>query len=161
MTCTFTNTERGTIIIEKVEQPDRDTTFKYADNIAAPNSFSLKHGQSKIFPNVFPGNFIVTENPIVTHKLTELVCIDDDIAGTPSVGDKETRTATINVDPGETVRCIFTNHLSVGGTTQFLTNQDSGTPVVTIAGLAGGVAAALALMVAGGWHARRRWQRRQ
>jgi len=157
VTCTFTNTQRGTIIIEKVEMPDRNTTFTYADNIAAPNIFSLQNGQLKTFPNVLPGNFMVTENPIFSHKLTDLVCIDDDIAGTPSAGDKDARKATINVDPGETVHCTFTNHLSVGGTTQFLTHQDSGTPVVFIAALAGGVAAALALTVASSWYVRRRW----
>ncbi len=108
--CTFTNTQRGTIVIEKVTDPTGATGFGYTDDIAAPNVFSLDHGQSKTFLNVLAGQYMVTEDdPSPTFELSNLVCVDSDGGGTASTWDLGTRKSTINLDPGETVTCTYTN----------------------------------------------------
>ena len=108
--CTITNTERGTIIIEKATDPTGGTSFGFTDDIESPNSFSLDDGQSKTFTNVLPGTYTVTEDdPTPGFDLTGLSCVDTDTGGTDSTTDLGDREATINLDPGETVTCTFTN----------------------------------------------------
>ena len=51
----------------------------------------------------------MSENdPTPGYDLTDLSCNDGQSA-TPSETSLGSRTATIKVDPGETVRCVFTN----------------------------------------------------
>src|SRR5207248_986362 len=50
----------------------------------------------------------VTQATKAGWDLTSIVC-DDGTSDTSSSGDVSTRTATFNVDPGETVNCTFTN----------------------------------------------------
>ena len=103
----------GTIIINKTTVPPGGAGFTYTDDIALPNSFGLNDGDSEVFNNVPAGTYTVAENdPMVTpggYELTSLVCVDDDPAGTPSTTDLSSRTATINLDPGETVTCSYVN----------------------------------------------------
>ncbi len=95
----------GTIIINKTTTPAGGTSFGFTDDIAAPNSFTLNDGQSKTFLNVFPGSYTVTENdPTLAYDLTGLTCDDNN-----SIANIGTRTATINVEAGETVTCTFSN----------------------------------------------------
>jgi plastocyanin len=115
VTCTFTNTERGTINIVKSTDPAGGAGFGFTDDIAAPNAFALDHGQTETFADVVPGTFTVAEDdPGTDYELTGLVCVDSDAGGTASTADVAARTATINVDPGETVTCTFTNTLQLG-----------------------------------------------
>jgi energy-converting hydrogenase Eha subunit B len=59
--------------------------------------------------NLTPGTYTSTEaDPAPDFELTEVDC-DDSGSATPSSGDASTRTAVFNLDPGETVRCTFTN----------------------------------------------------
>jgi hypothetical protein len=92
----------GTIIIEKVTVPAGGTGFGFTDDIEAPNSFSLDHGQSKTFIDVPSGQYNVTEDDPATtpggYELTDLDCND-----TNSVESVGTRTATINLEPAETL----------------------------------------------------------
>ena len=116
--CTFNNDPKpGTIIIEKVTDPaGLPNKFDFTDNVKAPNSFELAHGQSKTFSNVTPGTYIVTEdNPaLMGFTLDDLVCQDSDAEGIDSTTDLAGRTATINLDPEETVTCYFTNKAEPG-----------------------------------------------
>ncbi|MCB0256721.1 MAG: hypothetical protein KDI55_23625, partial [Anaerolineae bacterium] len=100
----------GGIVIKKVTIPGNNTSFDFTDNIEAPNAFSLSNGQQRSFLNVPPGMYTVTEEPNTgSFQLRLLSCVDGDSLGTPSTGDVDTRTATINVDLNETVTCTFTN----------------------------------------------------
>lgn len=100
----------GAITIVKVTIPANAVSFGFTDNIEAPNSFSLSNGQQKTFANVVPGPYAVSEDPQGgAFQLRLIACTDGDPAGTPSTGNVPARTATINVDPGETVTCTFTN----------------------------------------------------
>lgn len=118
--CTFTNeAQPGTIIIKKVTDPEGGEGFSFADNIAAPNSFTLGDGGMQTFNDVTPGSYAVTEDdPLATpgqddkgqfYDLVDLVCEDSDAEGTASTVDLGFRQANINLDPGETVTCTFTN----------------------------------------------------
>ena len=108
VTCTFTNTKRGHIIVDKVTNPSGDaqsfsfdasggTSPAYVDfnltDAAAPNDQTLK-----------PGSYSVVEGTVAGWDLTGLTC--NDANGSVSPG---TRTANITLDPGETVTCTFTN----------------------------------------------------
>ncbi len=116
VTCTYTNTERGTITIVKDADPNGPTDFAFTDDIAAPNAFTLDDdadatlSNTETFTDVVPGSYTVAEtDPTPGFDLTSLVCVDSDAGGTASTGSTATRTATINVDPGETVTCTFGN----------------------------------------------------
>ena len=58
-----------------------------------------------------PGTYAVSENDPsgLGYELSGLTCVDGDPNGVGSTGDVASRTATINLDPGETVTCSFTN----------------------------------------------------
>ncbi|MGB6333972.1 MAG: hypothetical protein WBG96_00005, partial [Thermoanaerobaculia bacterium] len=114
VTCTFVNTLEippGRIIIQKITDPVSPDGFGFTDNIAIPGAFILSHGQQEIFDDVEPGTYMVTEGDPTQQGflLTDITCIDSDQGGTGSSGDIGTHTATINLDPGETVTCTFTN----------------------------------------------------
>ena len=87
VTCTFTNTKLGTVIIEKRTAPAGGTGFGFTDTIAASNSFTLDDGQSRTFLSVAPGSYVVTEDPITDGFLSGLRC-DDGASATPSTWDR-------------------------------------------------------------------------
>jgi len=106
VTCTFTNTQRGTIIVKKVTDP-----------AGAPGSFtftgtasgSIGSGGTITVGNLVPSTYTSTEaDPTPAFDLTGITC-DDGSSATPSTVSVGTRTATFKLDPGETVTCTFTN----------------------------------------------------
>ncbi len=100
VTCTFTNTRKGQIIIEKQTLPDGDlASFSFSGNVSG----SLTDGQTADAV-VVPGSYSSTETVPTGWKLTDITCDDGN-----SSGDTGTGVATFNVEPGETVKCTFTN----------------------------------------------------
>src|ERR671925_300482 len=97
VTCTFTNTKRGTIIVKKVTDPSSDTTsFSFtAGGGLSPSSFNLKNGEQQTFSDVVPGSYNVTESVPLGWDLTSSTCDD---------GSSFTN---IVVGAGETVTCTF------------------------------------------------------
>ncbi|HXF05918.1 MAG TPA: hypothetical protein VNM72_10955 [Blastocatellia bacterium] len=61
---------------------------------------------SQTFTDLAPGSYTVTEGAVPGWALTNLVCTDPDNVTTV---DLNTRTATIDLDAGETVKRTFTN----------------------------------------------------
>ncbi len=109
ITCTFTNEKLGTINIVKQTAPANGVDFGFTDDIESPNSFSLDDGQTKTFLDVVPGQYTVTEDdPGVGTFLSGLVC-DDANSATPSRSILARAKPMINLDPGETVTCTYTN----------------------------------------------------
>jgi hypothetical protein len=117
VTCTFTNHKLGKIIIEKDAVPDDPQDFHFTGT--GPNGFNFGGGfsldndnnntlpKTKTFADLQPGSYTVTEaDPTPTFDLTALAC--DDPTGDSST-DLGARTAAIDLDPGETVTCTFTN----------------------------------------------------
>jgi hypothetical protein len=102
VTCTFTNRQRGTIIVKKVTNPaGASGSFTFTGDAAG----SIGDGQTITVNNLAPGTYTSTEaDPTPGFDLTNISC--DDANSTGSVG---TRTATFHLDPGETVTCTFTN----------------------------------------------------
>jgi uncharacterized repeat protein (TIGR01451 family)/CSLREA domain-containing protein len=101
VTCAFTNRRRGTIIVRKatVPSPDpTDTSFAFtAGGGLSPASFGLKNGQSQTFADLVPqAGYSVAETTPAGWDSTS-ACSD----GSPI--------SNIDVGPGETVTCTFTN----------------------------------------------------
>src|ERR671923_97112 len=102
VTCTFTDQKAGTIIVKKVTNPSPDpsnTSFSFsAGGGLSPSSFSLKNGDQQTFSNVTPGSgYNVAETVPSGWDLTSSTCDD----GSP--------VSNIDVSPGETVTCTFTD----------------------------------------------------
>jgi len=115
-TCVFTNTGNGTIIIEKETVPVGGIGFGFTTDIPGTgnDNFILDDGESKTILSIPAGTYLVTEgNPVISPGgfiLSDIVC--DDMG---SSTDVPTRTATIDLDPNETITCTFTNTASLEG----------------------------------------------
>jgi hypothetical protein len=96
--CTFTNTERGNIEVEKQTLPDGSPqTFEFAGDLAG-----IIGDGGVLSAQVLPGQYSTTETEPSGWDLINIVCDDGNSSGAGT-------TATYNVEPGETVRCVFTN----------------------------------------------------
>ena len=95
----------GTIIIEKETAPSGGTNFNFTESITS-GGFVLGDGGTRTFNNVAPGTYTVTESDPsgAGSSLADIACADGD-----SSGNVNTRTATIRLGAGETVRCTFRN----------------------------------------------------
>jgi hypothetical protein len=129
MTCTFTNTQRGHIIIVKnTVNGCGDFPYTSTGGNGLTSPFSLATCPADATPNsdsrdfeVQPGSgYTVTEgtlplDPTGTWVFTSLACTDG--TGTDSTpneaGSTVLKTATIDVSPGETVTCTYINTLTV------------------------------------------------
>ncbi|TDJ31577.1 MAG: DUF11 domain-containing protein, partial [Gammaproteobacteria bacterium] len=120
VTCTFTNLEGGTIIITKNTDVPTLELFGFNTDIpivpapkdVAPETakgpgpdFTLASGASQQFDFVEPGTYTASEvDPFPLNF--ELVGISCDDGNSTQTGQF---TATINLEPGETVECFFNN----------------------------------------------------
>jgi hypothetical protein len=106
--------------------PPGGTGFTFTTDLP-DGPFALDHGQLQTFDAVAPGTYTVTETDLPTTPgspvLTDVVCVE---TGTQdSFGTLATRTATINLESGETVTCTFTNApLDIDGDGVFNTLED-------------------------------------
>jgi len=93
--------EPGTIIVEKQTDPDgAPDTFTFTGNAGG----SIPDDGQIVVNGLQPGTYTSTETVPAGWNLTDIVCND-----TNSSGDTDTRTATFQLEAGETVTCIFTN----------------------------------------------------
>ncbi len=96
VTCTFTNTQRGSITVAKETLPDGSAqTFEFSPSWGP--AFSLADGQSNTSDLLVPGEYSVGETVPEGWDLTSATC------------DDGSDPAQIGLDPGETVTCTFTN----------------------------------------------------
>ncbi len=109
--CTITNTRKGKVEIAKVTEPAETGGRSFAFSGFA-GAFNLAHGGLKTVTGVLPRSepYTVTEAAATGYRLKAIVCTDGD-----STTSLSTRTASIKVSPGETVRCTFTNKKLVPG----------------------------------------------
>ncbi|HWL32596.1 MAG TPA: Calx-beta domain-containing protein [Gaiellaceae bacterium] len=102
VTCTFTNTKTGSIVVRKLTLPSPDTsdtsfTISAGGGLSSA-SFALKNGESRSFEDLAPkAGYSLAESEIEGWDPTSATCDD----GSP-IGN-------IDVAPGETVTCTFTN----------------------------------------------------
>ena len=104
ITCTFTNTEKGHVIIEKNATPDSSQVFTFNNNFGSPHppTFTLTDDSTPGFPSydaeILPGTYAVSEDSVAGWQSPESATCDD---GSP--------VSAIVVSPGETVTCTFVN----------------------------------------------------
>jgi hypothetical protein len=106
VTCRFTNTQRGTVVIATETLPaDVTGSFRFT---GVPSGTVPTNG-TLVVANLAPGTYTTTEaSPAPEFDLTAVEC-DDGASSTPSGGDPGTRSAVFNIDPGEMITCVFTN----------------------------------------------------
>lgn len=99
--CTYTNEQKGRIIVTKQTQPDGSTQqFPFTSNWGS-GSFTLIDGQSHNSGGLLPGQYSVSEGAVPGWSLNQANC-------TSSLGGSETP-GSINLQAGETVNCTFNN----------------------------------------------------
>ena len=109
VSCVFTLSQRGSIVIAKVTDPVSSTlSFDFTSNISGTASFTLTNSITKTISGLAPGTYAVTETVPAGWILQDLVC-DDGASASPSSGDTATGEATIKIEAGETVTCTYTN----------------------------------------------------
>ncbi|MGX5695747.1 prealbumin-like fold domain-containing protein [Agromyces soli] len=111
--CTFTNRQDGKIIVNKtVVGTTAPMTFDYTGTwLGGDHKFTIDTTNglgTRTFENVTPGQYTLTEVVGEGYDATNLIC-KDSTAGTTST--TALPIATINLDPGETVECTYTNTL--------------------------------------------------
>ena len=99
----------GTIVIEKQTDPSGGTGFAFLQDcgIGSPD-FTLDDGATLTIPYVPAAEYTVTEaDPAPSgFDLIDVTCEDPD--GGSSI-DLDARTATVDLDAGQTITCTFTN----------------------------------------------------
>ena len=105
VTCTITNTRLGKVEIAKVTDPHETSGTQFGFTGFA-GAFNLPDGGVKTITRVAPSStpYAVTESAASGYRLSSITCTDSD-----STGAVATRTASIKVAAGETVRCTFVN----------------------------------------------------
>ncbi len=120
LSCEITNTKQGSIVIEKQTLPDESslpedqrTKFTFSgDGITGANN-TLTDGGKIVLSNLTPGTYQIQE--LVTAEdwvLTGITCsdtVETPENPMPSEPDLEDRSVMVNLDPDETVTCVFTN----------------------------------------------------
>ena len=109
--CTYTNTKYAKIIVDKITDPTgSNVAFGYTQDING-TSFVLKDGWAQMYNDLTPGTYTVTENdPTPGFDLVDLQCVETNSDTNPNTQTSlNNRQAIINLDPGETVSCTYTN----------------------------------------------------
>lgn len=106
--CTFTNTlKTGTIVITK-NTSGGDGSFGFSSDVPGQTNFSLTtsgNTASTTFSNVVSGSYKVTETVLNSMwDFDSVICTDPSNDSTVSNTD-----ANINLSPGETVSCTYSN----------------------------------------------------
>ncbi len=100
------------LVIRKVTVGGNGTFgFSSTGGIASPFSITTANGSGQqAFTSLTPGSYTVTEStPPGGWDFTSLACVDEDNGSTVNG-----QTANIDLDPGETVTCTYTNTLQTG-----------------------------------------------
>ena len=120
VTCTFTNTKRGNIVVEKVTNGGSGA-FDFTSGTLSPSAFTLTTTaagaagkDSDTFSNLAPGTYDVDEDVPAGWDLTSATCNDGSNVG------------SISVSAGETVTCTFTNTKRGNIVVEKVTNGGSG-----------------------------------
>src|SRR5207248_3114069 len=106
VTCTYTNTKKGHIIIDKVTTPSGDSqNFDFTTSGAGYTGFSLTDAAAPNDQALPPGTYSVTEGAVSGWDLTNLSCSATGTSTTSTSGS----TATTTLAAGSTVTCTYSN----------------------------------------------------
>ena len=103
VTCRISNTKKGNIVIAK-SAVGGDATFDFTGTAAGSINTATSLTDSYTLSDVLPGTYSASETTLVGWDLTGLTCSDAN-----STVDLGAATASIDVSPGETVTCTYTN----------------------------------------------------
>jgi len=96
--CTFSNSKRGHIVVEKQTEPgDVSQLFSFTGDVSGEIA-----DNGKLDIEVVAGQYTSSEAALANWQLDGISCDDDNSTGVGS-------TATFNVEAGETVTCTFSN----------------------------------------------------
>jgi uncharacterized repeat protein (TIGR01451 family) len=129
VTCTFENTRRGRIIVEKQTNPDGSTQAFSFDASYDADGFELVDGQQNLSAFLVPGTYSVSENVPAGWSLTSAVCDDGSSPG------------AIALAAGETVTCTFLNTQGASIIVEKQTNPDGASAGFSFSGDAAGAIA--------------------
>ncbi|HCM45225.1 MAG TPA: hypothetical protein DIS54_00085, partial [Candidatus Veblenbacteria bacterium] len=102
VTCTFVNTKRGIIIVDKVTQPaGHSQVFSFDASGGSYIDFNLTDAQNPNSQVLVPGAYSVSETIPANWDLLSATCVS-------SIQDSETP-GSLELDAGETITCTFTN----------------------------------------------------
>lgn len=108
VTCTFTNTEQGTLTVKKVSDPAGGTGFSFTSAVPALTG-TIDDGGTLTATHMAAGTYTVTETDKSGYSLADIACTGDNGASNVSSGDVASATATFRLDPGEALTCTFSN----------------------------------------------------
>ncbi|MFF2389822.1 DUF5979 domain-containing protein [Agromyces sp. NPDC058104] len=108
VTCTYTNTQRGNIIVTKQTNPDGSPQL-FDFTLTGQSGFSLSDGQSKAFNNIVPGAYTLAELAEAGWDVTSMTCSGETPTTDSPIG--------ITLSPGETVECTVLNTATKGSVT--------------------------------------------
>lgn len=101
VSCTYTNTQDGRIVVAK-NTVNGDSTFDFTGAVTGSITTVGGSGTSTLTSDVAPGTYAVAETPTPGYTLTSSACSDGSAVG------------AIAVAAGETVTCTFTNTRNQG-----------------------------------------------
>src|SRR5207253_1586813 len=115
ITVTFTNTKRGGITVVKDRSEERRVGNECTSALSGPFRLDDDAGvtggdntllNSASFNSLTPGTYVITESALPGSSLTRDVITDPDNGSSINL---VTRTATIDLDAGESITVTFTN----------------------------------------------------
>ena len=132
-TCSYSNVARGSIVVVLDAQPNDAQDFAYTTTGSGLSNFSLDDdadgtlANTRTFANLAAGSYSVAQGAVTGWSLSNLVCSDPD-GGSGTAG----ATATLDLDPGETITCTYSNaRLPRLTLTKTVTNDNGGTALDT------------------------------
>ncbi len=140
VTCTFENTERGSITIVKDSVPDHAQDFDFTTEGEGLTGFSLDDDAETTLPNaiafggLLPGEYTATEGAVGGWALTKLECTGGDVDR-----DIDQRQVVVDLAAGDDVTCTYTNSLlpvnhAPSATAQSVSTPEDTANVITMAG---------------------------
>jgi len=105
VTCTYFNEQLGKIIIVKNSIPDSSGFFNYSGDLGTNGTFGLAGDTQTQFDDLDAGSYSVKELVPEGWMFTNLTCVETATANSSHAGT----TSNIQLDPGETVTCTYTN----------------------------------------------------
>ncbi|NYG20567.1 putative cupredoxin-like copper-binding protein [Agromyces hippuratus] len=108
VTCTYTNTQRGNIVVTKQTNPD-GSAESFDFTLTGQTGFSLQDGGSKAFNNIVPGAYALAELAKAGWDVTSMTCTGENPTTDSPIA--------ITLSPGETVECTVLNTATKGGVT--------------------------------------------
>ncbi len=130
VTCTFTNTKRGKIIVTKYNDPEGEGIFNpdgqvlsgWTINLSGQDSQTTGSNGQVTFDNLVPNEYLLSENPQGGWDQTNIFCDE----GTKTSRGESKHDLSVYLSAGQTANCSILNHNKIPILTIAKTNDASG-----------------------------------